>query len=61
MFRTVPLSIISSFSLYTQQYIHVLLTACEQDQGVYLLCVNHFHNIQIPNKIHSYNKTNQMH
>ena len=29
MFRTVPLSIIRSFSLYTQ---HGLLTACEQDQ-----------------------------
>ena len=38
MFRTVPLSIIRSFSLYTQQwYIHVchtgLLTACEQGSG----------------------------
>jgi len=32
MFRTVPLSIIRSFSLYTQQYIQVMLTACEQDQ-----------------------------
>ena len=34
MFRTVPLSIIRSFSLYTQQWhIHTgLLTACEQDQ-----------------------------
>jgi len=33
MFRTVPLSIIRSFSLYTHQwYIHTgLLTACEQD------------------------------
>ena len=30
MFRTVPLSIIISFSLYTQQYIQVLLAACEQ-------------------------------
>ena len=32
MFLTVPLSIFKSFSLYTQQYIQVLLTACEQDQ-----------------------------
>jgi len=35
MFRTFPLSIIRSFSLYTQQwhvFIQVLLTACEQDQ-----------------------------
>jgi hypothetical protein len=34
MFRTVPLSIMRSFSLYTQQwYCHTgLLTACEQDQ-----------------------------
>ena len=32
MFQTVPLSIIRSFSLYTQQYIHFLLTACRQDQ-----------------------------
>jgi len=31
MFRTVPLSIIISFSLYTQQYIQVMLTACERD------------------------------
>jgi len=34
MFRTVPLSIIRSFSLYTQKWymsIKVLLTACEQD------------------------------
>ena len=30
MFRTVPLSIIRSFSLYTQQYIQVMLTACSQ-------------------------------
>jgi len=30
MFRTVPLSIIRSFSLYTQQWY----TACEQDQDV---------------------------
>jgi len=36
MFRTVPLSIIRIFSLYTQQWCNVcrigLLTACEQDQ-----------------------------
>jgi hypothetical protein len=34
MFRTVPLSIIRSFSLYTQQWYmsYRLLTACEQDQ-----------------------------
>jgi hypothetical protein len=34
MFRTVPLSIIRSFSLYTQQWCmsYSLLTACEQDQ-----------------------------
>ena len=32
MFRTVPLSIIRSFSLYTQQWYTGLLTACEQDQ-----------------------------
>ena len=30
MFRTVPLSIIRSFSLYTQQWY---MWACEQDQG----------------------------
>jgi len=29
MFRAVSLSIIRSFSLYTQQYIQVMLTACE--------------------------------
>jgi len=28
MFRTVPLSIIRSVSLYTQQYTQVMLTAC---------------------------------
>jgi len=38
MLRTVPLSIISSFSLYTHQWYTSysfagLLTACEQDQG----------------------------
>ena len=33
MFRIIPLSIIRSFSLYTQQYITGFLTACEQDQG----------------------------
>jgi len=38
MFRTVPLSIIRSFSLYTHQWhmsyrLAGLLTACEQDQG----------------------------
>jgi len=32
MLRTVPLSIIRSLSLYTQQYIQVMLTACEQEQ-----------------------------
>ena len=34
MFRTVPLPIIRTFSLYTGQWyvIQVLLTACEQDQ-----------------------------
>jgi len=34
MFRTVPLSIVRSFSLYTQQWYVItdLLTACEQDQ-----------------------------
>jgi len=34
MFRAVPLSIIRSFSLYTQQWYmsQSLLTACEQDQ-----------------------------
>jgi len=34
MFRTVPLSTISSFLLYTQQWYMSsgLLTACEQDQ-----------------------------
>ena len=30
MFRAVPLSIIRSFSLYTQQYIRVMLTACSE-------------------------------
>ena len=36
MFRTIPLSSIGSFSLYTQQWYGIghtgLLTACEQDQ-----------------------------
>jgi len=32
MFRTVPVSIIGSFSLYTGIVIQILLTACEQDQ-----------------------------
>jgi len=34
MFRTVPLSFIRSFSLYTQQWFmsYNFLTACEQDQ-----------------------------
>jgi len=35
MFRTVPLSIIGSFSLYTQQWymsLQVTVTVCEQDQ-----------------------------
>ena len=32
MFRTVPLSIVRSFSLYTQQWYMSNLTACEQDQ-----------------------------
>ena len=32
MFRTVPLSIIRSFSLCTQQWYTYVLTACEQDQ-----------------------------
>jgi len=30
MFRAVPLSIIRSFLLYTQQYIRVMLTACSE-------------------------------
>ena len=30
MFRTVSLSIIRSLALYTQQYIQVMLTACQQ-------------------------------
>ena len=40
MFRTVPLSIIRSFSLYTAMVyvIQVLLTACEQDQDGTLPC-----------------------
>jgi len=42
MFRTVPLSIIRSFSLYTQQWYICrtgLLTACEQDQdGTIAVC-----------------------
>jgi hypothetical protein len=35
MFRTVPLSIIISFSLYTQEWYmsyRFVVTACEQDQ-----------------------------
>jgi len=54
MFRTVPLSIVRSFSLYTQQWYMPtgLLTACKQDQdgtaayklsaklyGIYHCCV----------------------
>ena len=31
MFRTVPMSIIRSFSLYIKLYIQVMLTASEQD------------------------------
>ena len=41
MFRTVPLSIIRSFPLYTQQYIQIMLTAassCQHNLYV-LLCV----------------------
>ena len=36
MFRTVPLSTIRSFSLYTQQWyvIQLTVTACEQGQDV---------------------------
>jgi len=32
MFRTVPLSSIRRFSLYTQQCYVIQITACEQDQ-----------------------------
>ena len=41
MFRTVPLSIIRSFSLYTQQYIQVMLTASSQHNiyDIYLFAV----------------------
>ena len=47
MFRTVPLSIICSFSLYTQQWCHTcLLTACEQDQdGSYIMYI--FPNLRL--------------
>ena len=34
MFRTVYLSIIMSLALYTQQYIQVMLSACQRDQDV---------------------------
>jgi len=38
MFRKLPLSIIRSFILYTQQYvIQVLLTACERDHDGILM------------------------
>jgi len=38
MFRTVPLSIIRSFSLYTRQWYISNLTASEQDQdGIVLI------------------------
>jgi len=39
MFRTVSLSIIRSLALYTQQYIQVMLTACEQ--AVSITCMTY--------------------
>jgi len=44
MFRTVPLSIIRTFSLYSQQYMQVLLSACSHAVSkiiwhIPLLCV----------------------
>ena len=48
MFRTVPLSIIRSFSLYTWQWYlsYSFLIACEQDQDGYspCLCYNFLHS-----------------
>jgi len=59
MFRTVTLSIISSFSLYTQHWymvyvIQVLLTACEQDQDgtSYILYIYFFLNQPFVIQIH---------
>jgi len=45
VFRTVPLSIIRNFSLYTQQWyvIQVMQTVCEQEQM--LLLTNCLHNL----------------
>ena len=42
MFRTVPLSIIKCFSLYTQQW-YMLYTACKQDQNGTQLASDPFH------------------
>jgi len=39
MFRTVPLSIIKSFSLYTQQYMQVMLTCQHKLCDIYHCCV----------------------
>jgi len=39
MFRTVSLSIIRSLTLYTQQYIQVMLTVCEQ--AVSITCMTY--------------------
>ena len=39
MFRTVSLSIIRSLALYTQQYVQVTLTACEQ--AVSIICMTY--------------------
>jgi hypothetical protein len=39
MFRTAPLFIIRSFSLHTQQYIQIMLTACSQ--AVSIACMTY--------------------
>jgi len=39
MFRTVPLSIIRSFSLYTQQWYMILLASCQQTSMTYTIAV----------------------
>jgi len=45
MFRRLPLSIIRILALYTQQYIQVMLTACNQ---------HNIHDIHTPDDGHRY-------
>ena len=49
MFRTVSLSIICSLALYTQQYIQVTLTACEQ--AVSVTCMTYVYSCVYSKKL----------